>query len=396
MGRRGGDSSDAPSRVLLVEDDAADAFLVQELLRAYSSEFAVTWVRDLGAGIDVLTDDIDCVLLDLGLPDTEELEGLRTLLERQPHLAVVVLTGFGDRSSGEQALAHGAQDYLAKGAVDEESLARALRYAVARRRGEEASRQLREAELLGAENSRLERGLLPRLMLRTPRLAWATRYEPGGRRALLGGDFFDCIELEDGSVRAVIGDVCGHGPDEAALGVALRVAWRAMVLAHQPAGATLTGLERMLEAERTDPEVFASVCDIEIDAGLERARLCLAGHPAPLVYRDGAVMDGSDHNHHAVLGALGVEHWQASEIDLGRAWTMVAFTDGIVEGRLGDGDDRLGADGLAKALEEAVAGGARLGDVADRLVAGAEEANGEPLRDDVALLLLSTEERWRG
>ena len=133
---------------------------------------------------------IDCVLYDLGLPDTQGLDGLKSLLERGAQAAIVVLTGFDDRSSGEKALVLGAQDYLSKGTVNDESLARALRYAIARRRGEETARHLRDdARLLSAPRTqRLERGLLPSPLILNPKLSWASRYQPGGRRALLGGD----------------------------------------------------------------------------------------------------------------------------------------------------------------------------------------------------------------
>jgi DNA-binding response OmpR family regulator len=131
------------AEILLVEDDPGDALLAEELLRAHDGEFAVTWVRSLSEAIAAVGPSIDCVLLDLGLPDTSGLEGLRALLDAQPSPAVVVLTGFDDRASGEQALVLGAQDYLTKGSVGEDTLARALRYAIARQGAEESSRRLR-------------------------------------------------------------------------------------------------------------------------------------------------------------------------------------------------------------------------------------------------------------
>ena len=66
------------------------------------------------------------------------------------------------------------------------------------------------------------------------------RYRPGRANALLGGDFYDVVETPDGTVHAVIGDVCGHGAAEAAIGVCLRVAWRSLVLA----GETPPALDR--------------------------------------------------------------------------------------------------------------------------------------------------------
>jgi serine phosphatase RsbU (regulator of sigma subunit) len=389
-----GIGSGEPASILLVEDDPGDAYLVEELLASRATEFTVVWVRSLAEALELVGPTTDCVLLDLGLPDTDGLDGLRSILALEASPAVVVLTGFDDRSTGARALAFGAQDYLSKGAVDDETLARSLRYAIARRQGEESSRALREAELLRAENSRLERGLLPRPLILNPDLYWSTRYEPGGRRALLGGDFFDAVELDDGTVRVLIGDVSGHGPDEAALGVALRVAWRALVIAGQTPEATLTALERVLEAERVGDEKFATVCDIELEPGLKRAHLRLGGHPSPLLFDGSAVVGIQVDTRSRMLGAQGGGSWSPTTIELGDRWTLVAFTDGIVEGRVGEGNDRLESGGLAELAADAIQQATTLGSMADFLITGAERANGAPLSDDVALILLSTAPRW--
>jgi hypothetical protein len=171
------------------------------------------------------------VLLDLGLPDAAGLDALQTILRLAPAAAVVVLTGLDDRQRGVDAVAAGAQDYLVKGEVDGLLLGRSVRYAVARKRADDAARRLFEAELRCAHNVRLERGLVPRPLLSDPDLVWVTRYRPRGGDSLLGGDFFDAVELADGTLRIVIGDVSGHGPDEAAVGVSVRIAWRSLVIA---------------------------------------------------------------------------------------------------------------------------------------------------------------------
>ena len=167
---------------------------------------------------------------------------MRRLHEQLPGVAVVVLTGLADEHLGAQAVRAGAQDYLVKGQVDGQMLHRVIRYAVERRRAEETQRQLQEAQILARENSRLERGLLPSPVLADARVTVATRYRPGGGQILLGGDFYDVVETADGWVHALVGDVCGRGPDEAALGVCLRVAWRTMVLAGRPMEETLSAV----------------------------------------------------------------------------------------------------------------------------------------------------------
>jgi serine phosphatase RsbU (regulator of sigma subunit) len=394
----GGDSEGpGPVTVLLVEDDRGDALLVQELLSGEILSFRVIWVCTLADAIGSMGAGIDCVLLDLGLPDTHGLDALRAVTRGDERPAVVVLTGIDDRVTGAQAVALGAQDYLSKASVDEQTLARSIRYAIARHRAEDASRQLREADLTQAERARLERGLLPRPLTVNPALTWAARYQSGGRRALLGGDFFDAVELADGTIRIVVGDVSGHGPEEAALGVALRVGWRTMVLGGQPPETTLDAVERLLEAERTQEETFATVCDIEVRADLRHALVRTAGHPGPLLFDGTSVVDVAMLFRRTPLGTTDEPVWAANPVELGPEWTLIVYTDGIVEGYAQGpaGRERLGTEGLIDIVSGAVAESGTLDQLADRMLAASERANGSPLRDDVALVLLSNSDRWR-
>ena len=117
---------------------------------------------------------------------------------------------------------------------------------------------MQRSELQAEENARLERGLLPTPLLRTGELEVVARYRPGRAQALLGGDFYDVVETADGTVHAVIGDVCGHGAAEAALGVCLRVAWRSLVLAGMTRAPDNRLVEQMLVAEREGDHIFAT------------------------------------------------------------------------------------------------------------------------------------------
>jgi serine phosphatase RsbU (regulator of sigma subunit) len=164
-----------------------------------------------------------------------------------------------DEHLGSAAVAKGAQDYLVKGQVDGVLLGRALRYAVERKRADDNARRLREIELRQAESARLERGLLPKPLMSTATTSVTPFYRPGRHRALLGGDFFDVVQTTPTQLHVMIGDVCGHGVDEAPLGVALRVAWRALMLAGVPDEAVLPSLEQVLVSERRTEELFATV-----------------------------------------------------------------------------------------------------------------------------------------
>ena len=96
-------------RVLLVEDDDGDAFLVQELLDEAVSQVELLRARTL-AEAEAEVAGVDCVLLDLGLPDASGLDGLRRLAAQADGVALLVLTGLADEHRGAEAIAAGAQD----------------------------------------------------------------------------------------------------------------------------------------------------------------------------------------------------------------------------------------------------------------------------------------------
>jgi serine phosphatase RsbU (regulator of sigma subunit) len=388
----------APTQVLLIEDDDADALLVEELLLDAAAPVTLRRARSLGEAKPLLP-EVTCVLLDLGLPDTgelQELRGVRWLAEHMPRLAVVVLTGVADEHLGAEAVRAGAQDYLVKGQVDGALLNRVIRYAIERLRSEEVQRQLREAQIYARENSRLERGLLPSPLLSDPRLTVATQYRPGGGQTLLGGDFFDVVEAADGWVHTVVGDVCGRGPEEAALGVCLRVAWRTMVLAGRPMADVLSAVQQVLEHERHEERLFATLCMMSIAPDRSHGRLHLAGHPQPLLITSGGVRELAA----PVCPPPGISHsrdWPSSEVTLGDHWSLVMYTDGLVEGRIGEGPERLGSEGLTDIIQGFL-GSTPVMRPAERkqrdehllgwLVGHVRELNGGDLDDDLALLAL--------
>lgn len=376
-------------RVLLVEDDAGDAFLVSELLAEADAPVDLRTAESMAEALPQLS-EVDCVLLDLDLPDASGLDGLRQLLARTARVAVCVLTGLADEPLGIAAVAEGAQDYLIKGRVDGVLLTRAVRYAVERRRAEDSAQRLREAELRTAEASRLERGLLPQPLISTAAVSLHTFYRPG-RKGVLGGDFYDAIETGPGRLSLLVGDVSGHGVEEAALGVELRAAWRALTLAGVAGEHRLAALDRVLVSARRSEEIFATVAAIEVDlgaAGQATVRLC--GHPPPLLLTGDGIAP-VDAEPQLMLGVVPDVPRPEHRAQLPeRDWAVLAYTDGLIEGRVPEEPDgRLGIDGLTDLVRAYRRRGGPLDGLPDWLVGQAEERNGGPLADDVAMLLLT-------
>jgi diguanylate cyclase (GGDEF)-like protein/PAS domain S-box-containing protein len=126
--------------LLLVEDNPGDARLLREMLNEQGPhETEMTHVDRLSAAEKHLEENnVDIILLDLGLPDAHGLSALRRAHALAPRVPLVVLTGMDDELLAAQALQEGAQDYLIKGQIEARGLLRALRYAIERKAMEEA------------------------------------------------------------------------------------------------------------------------------------------------------------------------------------------------------------------------------------------------------------------
>ncbi|GGP64525.1 serine/threonine phosphatase [Saccharothrix coeruleofusca] len=366
--------------------------LVEALLEDVGANVELRRARTLREASRLLPGS-DCVLLDLGLPDTTGLDGLLHLLA-QPHpAAIIVLTGMTDERQGMRAVAAGAEDYLVKGQVDGEALLRGIRYAVGRKQAEETQRQLRDEQLHAAEKTRLERGLLPSPILHDDGPDVQVRYRPGGSRMLLGGDFYDAVATPDGTLQVLIGDVCGHGPDEAALGVLLRIAWRALVLADQEPSRVLRTLHQILEHERHQPGLFTTACMVTISPDRRWARIYLAGHPEPMLLVGDEVVELPRDRAGLPLGVLPDSTWSGLDVPLPPGWKLLLYTDGLVEGRVAGDTERLGAERLIELIgqvrKERPDRAGHPSSLLDALISRVKELNGGELDDDMAVLLIS-------
>jgi len=142
-------------RILLIEDNPGDVRLVQEMLKEGPDGSTLEVAEDLAAGLRLLaSQEVDVVLLDLGLPDSRGLETLTKLQAQEACVPVVVMTSVDDEALGIRTVQEGAEDYLVKGQTDSRLLRRALLYAVERKTMEIALREARDAAEL--ERKRLE------------------------------------------------------------------------------------------------------------------------------------------------------------------------------------------------------------------------------------------------
>jgi signal transduction histidine kinase len=143
-----------PLQVLVVEDNAGDARLLQQMFtKEKMGSFQLThMLRMSEALVHLAKGDVDIVLLDMGLPDGHGLDTVRRAREVAPGVPVIVLTGLDDEALAAEAMKEGAQDYLIKGQIESRALPRALRHAIDRHRMQAETDLIRTNQLQFKDN----------------------------------------------------------------------------------------------------------------------------------------------------------------------------------------------------------------------------------------------------
>ena len=191
----------------------------------------------------------------------------------------------------------------------------------------------------------LQRSLLPEALPNVAGLELAARYQPGTAGAQVGGDWYDVIEMEDGSVLLAVGDVVGRGPRAAALMGQLRTAMRAYAIQGLAPTELMTSLDRLLQGQ-SRTAMATAVC-LKLSRDRTTLEVVSAGHPPPLLAcgEDGKCTYLSfDPN--PPLGVMATPSYDSSTVTLDAGALLLLYTDGLVEERdasLDDGLRRLAA-----------------------------------------------------
>lgn len=229
----------------------------------------------------------------------------------------------------------------------------------------------------------LQASLLPAELPRVAGLDSGVRYAAAGEGLEVGGDFYDLLAVE-GGLRFAVGDVCGKGAGAAAVTGIARQTLRLLGRMGRPLPDALEHLNAAIlgEGERAR---FITLLYGELrprpDGGAD-LELCCAGHPAPLLVRDGEVRSLGVPQ--PLLGVLPEATFVTERHPLDRGDLLVCFTDGVTERRRGA--EMLGEEGLAETLRGIGSTSAQL--VADRIEQAVVNFATEPPRDDVAVLVL--------
>ena len=361
-------------RVLLIEDNPGDARLIEFMLEAAGAGlFRIALVERLSEGLKRLAaGGIDIVLSDLSLPDSRGLETFTRLHGQAPQVPIIVLSGLNDTTIAVAAVHEGAQDYLVKGQVDGQLLARSIRYAIERKR---MSEQLhRYANELREKNAQLEADFnmareIQQIFLSHPHptfpktaspaesaLTFVQRYLPA---AAVGGDFFDIFPISDTTAGVFICDVMGHGMRAALITAIMRGLIEELMPVAGDAGKFVMEVNRSLRAilRQTRESFLATAFYAVVDVAAGELRFSNAGHPSPFrVERSrGAVetLKQYESRHGPALGLFERAVYSTCICPIAAGDLIVLYTDGLYEVTNPEGAE-FGQDRLLEAMQRGV------------------------------------------
>jgi serine phosphatase RsbU (regulator of sigma subunit) len=171
------------------------------------------------------------------------------------------------------------------------------------------------------------------------------------------------------------------------------------VLAGRPADEILATLNQLLEHERQDDTMFATLCMVSVTPDRRTGWVRMAGHLPPLLLTGGGVLELQTPTS-PPLGLGQVHEWPGTPVRLDGSWSILLYTDGLIEGRIGPGSERLGSEGLMELIKDTLRAapegngeaGARGtpadGLLLDRVIEHVRDLNGGDLDDDLAILAL--------
>lgn len=229
----------------------------------------------------------------------------------------------------------------------------------------------------------LQSSLLPTEIPEIPGVELAVRYRPAGGRELVGGDFYDVFESGEGTWGVALGDVCGKGPEAAALTGLVRHTIRTAAVGGRKPSSVLGLVNRQIIRNKVDRFCTATLGRVRRSNGSVVVDISCGGHPPPLIYRPGRTVEAAECLG-TLLGVFPEPSLIEVPVELGPGDAIVFYTDGVTERfeRRGSGGDSQ----LVALLWDS--NGLDADQIADRIYLDAAEAATDGPRDDMALVVL--------
>jgi|GEM_PF-1467068 len=251
-----------------------------------------------------------------------------------------------------------------------------------RRRADEEIRESRE--LLARQLSLLQEALVPGAPAADVGYDTAAVYRPAYPGEQIGGDFYDVFKTENGRLGAVIGDVSGKGIAAAAMAASARSTIHSFAYELSDPGLVLAHANTVLEPQGVEAARFVTVFLILINPPTGTLTYSRAGHVPAAVWRTDGSVDFLEYGNPPV-GLLPGQHYETLVDRLGPGDKLILYTDGILEARR-DGTGFFEIEGIREALVGC--GCLSPQEVADSLLAAANDWARGDLRDDIAILVI--------
>jgi serine phosphatase RsbU (regulator of sigma subunit)/anti-sigma regulatory factor (Ser/Thr protein kinase) len=228
----------------------------------------------------------------------------------------------------------------------------------------------------------MQRALLPDVLPQLPGVRFSAKYLPAGSGVKIGGDWYDVVQLADGELVFVIGDVVGRGVLAASVMAEIRTALRAYMLQGHELTSVVSMLNELLLSMGRSRG--ATLCILKFDPGAEELEAVSAGHPPAVLIEPDGCTRLLEQRHGLPVGIAVGHRYQASHHPFPTGSRLLLYTDGLVERR----NEPIDA-GLQR-LTAATQAAARLADfpLADGVYRALMDET--PLEDDVALLAIET------
>ncbi|OWA13207.1 histidine kinase [Streptomyces sp. CS113] len=260
------------------------------------------------------------------------------------------------------------------------------------RKAAEEAREQAEADRARLQDALavLQQSLLPASLPSVPGMESAVHYRTASPDRL-GGDFYDLFPSDGGRFAFFLGDVCGKGPEAAAVTSLTRYTLRAAALHDPDPVAALTTLNKVLNERYNggDPRyctVIFGLLEPDQQAGTVAVHLASGGHPSALVLRAGGTAEFLPTPGGLLVGVLPTAPFTAGTCVLGPGDTLLLYTDGLTEARTGE--DRTSLYGEEALLDFAVDHAGESPDAVMKALTDLLDGFGDGLDDDTALLVL--------
>ncbi|MBF0429973.1 MAG: fused response regulator/phosphatase [Fibrobacteria bacterium] len=317
-------------RILLVEDNPDDVDIMREMfMMANFQHIILTFANDLLSGIEKAnSDDIDIVLLDLSLPDSEGMDTFLSMREQVPDIPIILLTGSHNLALGTRAVQQGAQDYLVKGQENANSIVRSIQYGI------ERFNLYRELDMVNKNMSReleiaekIQESIYPDKIFNRPGIAVVADIKQKGN---VGGDYFDIFPLSEYKTAILIADVSGHDIASAFVVAMAKISFSAHITPDSSLEEIFQKVNRDIMAA-IKSGLFMTAFLVVVDTEKGTLRYCAAGHGHQLLYRKNNQQVECISTQGFMLGAIDEDLFEEKNCKLAPGDKLILFTDGITE-----------------------------------------------------------------